>query len=189
MIWEERFVGFTTFRKYCNNLLPGRMCSSVKWIFNSKKLNCFLRGMAYAMYYKANGRGIEPRCPDYETLFSKAIQSRITAKASNGQVITVSYAIESALVTESAAFSFDIQLTEPISQSHISILQKQLSEKWTAQLSGKIYCKKHCPFYYRKNCKDYLIQQLLHLILSATGYFLSFSISQCYAISLFQNPW
>ena len=194
MIWEQRFVCFA----WPLNLR--RMCFFPKWIFNSNNLYSFLqrltqitcipfyRGMAYAMYYKPKGQGIEPRCPDFETFFSKAIQSRITAKASNGQVITVSYAIESALVTESSAFSFNIQLTEPIAKSHIGSLEEQLSEKWTAQLSGT---GSHLLFILLQNCNDYSVKQILHLNLYRISKlnisFQTVLLTQCYVISLYSR--
>ena len=94
------------------------------------------RGMAYAVYYKTEGTGREPKCPDYEYLFNKAIQSRITVKASNGRILTVSHAIESALLAKVSAFNFNIKSDEPVTKDHLKNIETQLSEKWTAQLSG-----------------------------------------------------
>ena len=92
--------------------------------------------MAYAMYYKASGTGREPKCPDFEYDFNKAVQERITARVSSGRVLTVSQVIESALVTQISAFSFNIKSVEPVDQIHLKSLEGKLSEKWTAQLSG-----------------------------------------------------
>ena len=92
--------------------------------------------MAYAVYYKTAGTGREPKCPDYEYLFNKAIQSRITVKASNGRILTVCYATESALHTKVSAFNFNIKSDEPVTKDHLKSIGMQFSEKWTAQLSG-----------------------------------------------------
>ena len=134
--------------------------------------------MAYAMHYKATGKGIEPKCPDYEILFSKAIQSKITARTSDGQVITVLYAIESALVTESSAFSFSIKITEPVVQNHIDSLETQLSRKWTDQLSGNDLLK----LIYLHLCNK-------HFVLSAALFVLVKHIQDNkFLFTLFQNP-